>query len=195
MKKRLSTAEKELVKKDGEIKAREDAISSLAKKLKVKEKECGSFEDEVKKRTENIADENRSLLRQNRKLQAYYANLQSKYNRLKEAADSVGAGIEEESGEEMREVDLNGRYLFLLYDDIGCRQNIKAEFPNAEFTSKASSMSNQKYDMVIALTECIDHSNYNAAKKQCKIHGVPFAHSPYSNLEMIKTVIWNVLNS
>lgn len=194
LKKRVAAQEKELSKKDNEIKRKEEVISSLTKKLKAKEKERGSFEEEIKKRTENIADENKSLLRQNRKIQAYYADLQSKYNRLKEAADSAGAEIEEDSEEEMREVDLNARYLFLLYDDIGCRQNIKAEFPNAEFTSKASSLYNQKYDMVIALTECIDHSNYLAAKKQCKINNIPFAHSPYSNLEMIKTVIWNVLN-
>lgn len=194
LKKQLSAATKELNKKDEEIKRKEETISTLTKKLKVKEKECGSIDAVVKEKTENIAYENKSLLRQNRKLQEYYTDLQSKYRRLKEAADSVGAEIEEETGEEMREVDLNARYLFLMFDSIGCRKAIKEEFPNAEFASKASSLVNQKYDMVIVLTECFDHSNYSAAKKQCKIHGIPFAHSPYSNLEMIKTVIWNVLN-
>ena len=195
LKKQVSDLEKQLREKERIIKEKEEDIQSLSKRLIAEENANKNMEKEIEKKTEAIAYENKSLLRQNKKLQSYYSDLSSKYNKLKaEIGDSV-ADIEEDVREEMKEVDIDARYLFLLYDDIGCRQSIKEEFPNAEFTSKASSLFTQKYDMVIVLTECIDHSNYFAMKKQCKINNIPFAHCPYSNLDMIKTVIWNVLNN
>lgn len=193
-KKELHNAGKEIQKKNREIVKKDAEIKRLSDKLKSKKTTFVDVEKVVKEKTEGIAEENRSLYRQNKKLQTYYSALRSKYERLKSEMGNSVIDIEEDEREEMKEVDVNARYLFLLYDNIGCRQNIKEAFPNAEFTSKVVPLSSHIYDMVVSLTECIDHSNYLAMKKQCKIHGVPFAHSPYSNIDMIKTVIWNVIN-
>lgn len=191
LRKELKKKEKELAEKDRVSKEKDEKISLLASKLSKKEKEK---ERDNSEEVENLSYENKSLLRQNQKLQNYYSDLLSKYEKLKEKMQEEGKDVEEEKVEEMRKVDLNARYLFFMGDDIKCRAQIKEMFPNAEFTSKSSNFSLTAYDMVVIMSGCVDHKHYWRIKEQCKIHGIPFAHSPHSNLEMIKTMIWNVLN-
>lgn len=193
LKKELKKKERELSEKERESKEKEEKISVLTSKLLKKEKEKEKEQD-ASAEIENLSYEKKSLLRQNRKLQGYYSDLLSKYEKLKEKMREEGEDVEEEKVEEMKEVDLNARYLFFMGNDIGCRVQIKEMFPNAEFTCKAINFSLTSYDMVVVLTGCVEHKYYYKIKEQCKIHGVPIAHCPHSNLEMIKTMIWNVLN-
>ena len=93
------------------------------------------------------------------------------------------------------DVDMNARYLFIIGSDIPLQTTLKKEFPNAEFASKTIHLTHTKYDMVIALTSCIDHKYYLAIKKQCKDHDIPFVHCPHSNIEMMRTVIFNFWNN
>ena len=192
--KKLKTTERQLQKKEEDIKERDMRISLLSSKLISAEK-ADNVDKLIKERTEDIAYENKSLSRQNRKLQSAYSDITAKYQRLKARVAKSGSVEVEEDEEEIREVDLNARYLFVIGTEVTYRNAIKETFPNAEFVSKAVNLVGTKYDMVITLTSCVDHHYYLAIKKQCKDHSIPFAHCPYSNLDMIKTVIWNVLNS
>ena len=191
LKKELKRKENELREKEREIKEKENQVSSLTSRLLNKEKK---EEKEREEEIEILSEENKSLLRQNRKLQEYHSDLLSKYEKMKERVKEEGGKLEEEKVEEAREVDLNARYLFFMGADIKCRTQIKGMFPNAEFTDKALNLSLTAYDMVVALTGCVDHKYYFKLKEQCKVHGVPFAHCHHSNLDMIKIAIWNVLN-
>lgn len=194
-KKQLKSSQAELQSMDVQLKEKENQISALKKRINSINAE-DTVSKQLKEKTRDIAYENTCLARQNFKLQTAYRDILGKYTTLKSRI-AEGEQIDESSEEEVgtiKEVDLNGRYLFIIGSDIKCKQSIKEEFPNAEFASKAVNIVGAKYDMVVALTGCIDHHYYLAIKKQCKSHGIPFGHCQHSNLNMIKTIIWNVLN-
>ena len=193
LQKKLNSVEKQVAEREKELRKKEEQIKSLS--AKISSKNSLNIEQIVSEKTEDIAYENKSLLRQNRKLQVYYNDLLRKYEKLKENMPESEVEDEEDVAEEMKEVDMNARYLFVCYDDVNCKKIIKEAFENAEFTDKVQNFSKTQYDMVVTLTDCIDHATYLQIKKQCKTHSIKFAHCPHSNIEMIKTVIWNVLNS
>ena len=192
LKKELKRKEAELKEREEEVKEKNDKISSLSSQLLKKEEEG---EKEREEEIEALSEENKNLIRQNKKMDSLYSDLFSKYRKLKERVEEGGEEIEEEEKvEEMKEIDLNARYLFFMGADIKCRTQIKEMFPNAEFTDRSSNFSLTAYDMVVIMTGCVDHKHYWRIKEQCKIHNIPFVHSHHSNLDIIKNAIWNVLN-
>ena len=64
--------------------------------------------------------------------------------------------------------------------------------PNAVFQDQNINITSS-YDMVIVLTNHISHSSYYYVKEQCKNKGIPMIHSKYSNIELIKALIWNYI--
>lgn len=153
-------------------------------------------EKPVKKDNEELSllsEQNDALARQNDKLKEKYNQLLSKYETLKEKTNNKITDAEKQE-EEIKELDKNGKYLFICYEDVTFKRVILDEFPNASFCDSSININASSTDLVIVLTEHINHSAYYAAKEQCKSKNIPLIHCRFSNLELIKELMWNQMN-
>lgn len=177
LKKEVEILETKVEKLKQEILLKEDKIKSLRKKIE---------DNEKNEKTENLIEQNISLQRKIEKADRRYNDLLEKYNRLKEQNTQAH---NEEVIEEQQEVDLNKRYCFVAYGDITFLNDILSVFPNSFFLTKNSDINNISADLVICLTEHIDHSTYYDVKKRCSNRNIPFIHCKHSNVELIKNSI------
>ena len=143
--------------------------------------------------TELIKEQNSALIRQNDKIKEKYNQLLHKYEELKVKTSEIIIDSEILK-EEMKELDINGKYLFICYEDVTFKRVILDEFPNSDFCDSNININASSVDLVIVLTEHINHSTYYAMKEQCKSKNIPLVHCRFSNLELIKELMWNTLN-
>ena len=170
------------------ITEKENVIKNLNKKIEILE----TREKDIKK---ELIEENEILTRQNLKLKDKYNELLSKYKTLKTNSNenSLATETNNDSETELKDLDLNGRYVFVLKDATAFLQNIKDTFPNATFIESNTNLNPNAIDMVIVISSHIDHTTYYAIKNQCKTKDIPFIHCEHSNIELIKNMMWTHL--
>lgn len=177
---------------DKQIECLKDKVEALEQEIAIKEDKIrilGLEVDNSKKdeKVKQLIDQNISLQRKIEKSDRIYNDLLEKYNRLKE--QNIQVENEEEVFVEQREIDLKKRYCFVAYGDITFLNDILSVFPNSFFLTKNSDINNISADLVICLTEHIDHSTYYDVKKRCSNRNIPFIHCKHSNVELIKNSI------
>ena len=157
-----------------------------------------SLKNEVHEKTlnqEELAEQfkvqNVILKNQNSKICNKYNSLFDKYTKLKEQMKIEDRTIE--TFVELKELDFDGKYLFVVLDDVTFKDKIKENFKNALFSENNIEL-NDTYDMVIIMTEHISHSTYYSIKAQCKNKKIPYIHCGFSNIDLIKELMWNEIN-
>lgn len=182
-----------------ELDEEKDYTCELEEELKKKNKEClilkeklGKIEIIEEEKRRIINDDYWSLEKQHLKLKEKYNNLLSKYSTLKDTAKIDSQN--EQAELQFIDVDVNKRYLFIAYDDITFKDNILNVFKNSFFSDKNFNIDSNSVDIVIVLTTHIDHSTYYSVKEQCKTKNIPFLHSSFNNVDLIKELIWNYIN-
>ena len=194
----LSTVNDEVVKElDNSLLEEQEKNQEYEVKIKELEQQVIQLKDQLSK-TDNIikdslkesTEHKLTLIRQNEKLKNKYNTLLNKYKNLKYEENDI-VEIEEE---EYKEVDLDAKYLFVLSEDATFKNVISKTFKNATFASDNSVINPSKVDMVIVITTHISHSIYYGVKKQCKNKNIPLLHCEFSNIELIKDIIWNYIN-
>ena len=178
-KKELSKANKTIRKQENTLKEKDWIIKQLTEKIE-------KLNQEEKNDKKELVEENEILARQNTKLKEKYNELLSKYKDLKSQTIETSDANEVESETEIKELDMNGRYVFVLKDSFAFLENVKDTFPNATFIETNSNA----IDMVIIISSHIDHTTYYAIKGQCKTKGIPYIHCEHSNIELIKNMMW-----
>ena len=157
-------------------------------------------DNNFKQQTEHLYDAIDELERKNQKLKKKYIGLVEKYNRLKNQTNKsnniTNNNVEnnETTNEDVVDVDINGKYLFVIGNGATFKGIIKDAFPNADFMNDNCSINKGVYDMVIIITSHIDHSTYFAMRDQCKNKGIPCIHCDYSNVDRIKNTMFDFLN-
>lgn len=140
-----------------------------------------------------LSEQNEALVRQNDKLKEKYNQLLNKYEALKEK-NKEKITEREKQEEELKELNKDGKYLFISYEDVTFKRAVLDEFPNSDFCDSNININASSVDLVVVLTEHINHSTYYAIKEQCKQKNIPLVHCRFSNLELIKELMWNTLN-
>lgn len=160
----------------------ENVMKSLREKLKEK--------DQSKKSEIKIDEESIQIKRQYGKLEEKYNRLLEKYVTLKNR--ELNEEDEEDDEKDIdKDIKLDGRYLFVAYDDITFKNNIINVFGNGKWYESNADINAATVDLVVVLTDHIDHATYYEVKNQCKSKGVPFLHCKYTNVELIKDLIRN----
>lgn len=181
--KELAKANKTIRKQDTLIKEKDRIIKQLTEKIE-------NLNQEEKDDKKELIEENEILARQNTKLKEKYNELLSKYKDLKSQTIEISDTNEVESETEIKELDMNGRYVFVLKDSFAFLENVKDTFPNATFIETNSNLNPNAIDMVIIISSHIDHTTYYAIKNQCKTKGIQYIHCEHSNIELIKNMMW-----
>jgi hypothetical protein len=184
----LNTKLNDLEKDNEEIKKENQRHKTTIGNLK---SQIDSLNSAKKEEIEEYEELNLALQRKNNKITNNYNSLLSKYEALKK---QLGISEEVDDREEIiQELDMNGRYTFIVYDDVTFKGQIRSAFPNAEFASKSKQVKYDSTDMVIMLTSHIDHSTYYDVRNKCKNLGVPAIHCEHTNIDLIKQLMWNEL--
>ncbi len=186
---------KEIIKKDNI--RNEERINNLKSQvgileLEIKREKASHIESE--EAFKELLAANRKLKKKENKISKSYNNLVQKYNLLaeqfqtqKEEAVSLSENIS---------LDMNGRYVFFADESkTTFASNILKEFPNAKITKTPDAVSSDAVDMVIIMTELIDHPSYYSLKEICKTKGIPFIHCSFQNINIIKQTMESYINS
>lgn len=142
---------------------------------------------------EGLRDENNTLLQQNTKLTKRYESLLTKYNRLKESQVDNTEDEKKIETEEIKELDMNGKYAFVLYEDSKFIDNIKREFPNAILIHTNTNIKSMNIDLVVFVSTQVHHSTYFGIKNQCRDNNIPFISCGNSNINILKEIMRNEL--
>lgn len=183
-----------------QIKDMTSVLDALKKELEVKDKKINELSDKLSKKEKEVKElagehieYNNALERENSKLKGKYNDLLGKYNDLKQKAESKdNEEIIEAQEKEIKELDLNGNYLFIISNAATFKGKIQETFPNANFSNN-SNINVNNVDMVVIITTHVDHSTYYRVKDICKTNNVPVIHCKFSNIELIKQLMWNEL--
>lgn len=92
-----------------------------------------------------------------------------------------------------REIDPNGKYLFLLGEDLPVANKLRKEFPNSTISEDYVPMSGRKVDAVVCMTCSVDHSTCIPQKNECSAKGIPYIPCNKTNMEHIKARMAEVL--
>lgn len=177
------------------LKENEQNLISENKRLNL---QIFSFEISKEKRNDSLIERNEILSRQVSLLEKKYQSLMEDYNRQKEKlkelqTDETVNQIQEKSI--IKEIDVNAKYVFVVDKAINLSKRLLDEFPNATIIDDTTGINVYSADLVISITKNIDHSTYYAVKNVCKASNIPFIHCLSKNIDLIKEVIWNYLNS
>lgn len=172
-------------KLNDELSLKENNIKNLNSLISEKDTKKDDYEELL---LEHIS----TLERQNIKIKEKYNKLLEKYENLKEK--TIDTIEDEETFVTFKELDFNEKFLFVASEDISFQQNILNIFPNASFCNSNININSANVYMVIVLTSHIDHSTYYGIKEQCKNKSIPLIHCKFSNIELIKELIWNYIN-
>lgn len=202
----LDVLQSDLVKKlndeyedmDAKFKQTSSELKDANATIKRLQEQLESIDSKFQQQFESMCDSIDELERKNQKADKKYENLLEKYNRLKNKKNDSSKD-EEEEGEEKEEkeyidVDMNGRYLFIIGNGATFKGIIKESFPNAEFMNDNTPINKDTYDMVIIITSHIDHSTYFIVRDQCKNKNIPYIHCKFSNVDRIKQSMFDFLN-
>ena len=96
--------------------------------------------------------------------------------------------------ENIKNIDYNATYLFIVDDELNFYNKIKEKFPNSITKNKNINIENFNIDAVIAITSNIDHATYYGIKKQSKAKNITFIHCLYKNIDIIEGMIFNEIN-
>lgn len=187
LQKENNSLNQEIEKLNNIIQTKENDIKNLNTKLSTINEKNNEYIDIL---LSNI----RKLERQNTKIKGKYERLLDKYKALKENSINDVEDIENDIVQEFNELDLNGKYLFIAYNDITFQNTILQTFTNATFSDTNANINSSSTDMVIVLTAHIDHSVYYGIKEQCKTKNIPLIHCNFSNVELIKELMFDAIN-
>ncbi len=137
-----------------------------------------------------VTDYERQLSTKDKKLE----DLQEKYEQLKSYTNDLLEDINEPDDKinfnTDKEIDLMGKYIFVLSESINLNQTLINTFPNAILVNNENfDLRNRNIDCVIFLTSCISHKMYFGLKNQCIKNNIPYGHCINSNIDKIKDVI------
>mgnify|MGYP003291405928 CR=1 FL=1 len=170
-----------------------EQIKSLENQIRNQKKEYADLKSKKSDRVIEMEQYSEVLLRDKNKIKSKYDDLFEKYKKLKSETSS---NVEEsEVVSDFIDVDINKRYGFVIFDDVTFINALKEAFPNCVILSNNNNISPKALDMVIAITTHINHSTYLGIKKQCNDKKIPIIHCEFTNVGLIKEVIWNYLNS
>lgn len=149
-----------------------------------------TLEEYKKEGQQELLEYNKSLQRENAKVKDKYNQLLVKYEELKKNNIDTKTGKESISVEEMqlKELDVNGRYMFVIGRNTTFEGKLQEAFPNSTIISSNMPIGIST-EMVVVLTQCIDHSLYYDVKNQCKQKKIKMIHTEYSNIELIKQMM------
>lgn len=198
----LAAMEKGLLKDTNEDSEKlKEELEETKQKLYAKEAEIAALKGQVRNlegeiKPDEYAD---SLLerifaqeRQISKITDKYNNLVEKYDALKSISN---ADVKNEDDiEAIKELDPNGKYLFIAHEKASFQNNILEVFPNAVFATSNKNVHAGSVDMVVIITSHITHPVYYGMKQQCKEKNIPFVHCPFTNTELIKGCMMDCLN-
>jgi hypothetical protein len=166
---------------------KEKLIEKLNRQIKSLENKLKEQSEHKHKKYIEILEHNIHLNRQNQKLKEKYIKLvNKKYSGVEETniPDDIN---------ELNELDINGKYLFIGFDKNGFQEQVLKHLPNAKFQDTNIDI-HPSTDMVIMLTKHITHPTCFGIKEQCKNKGIPLIYSKYSNIGLIKDLMWNNMN-
>ena len=178
--------EQELLNK---IEDRNNLIDCLNNEIERLEKQLEQQPKTINDEHRAIREHNEALLRKISKLERMLASSTSSKNNESELILN-----DEIIEDDIMDIDYNKKYIFVGNDNKGFQEQIIKQFPNAVFVDSNINLFAASIDMVIALTNHMSHSTYYDVKEQCKNKGIPFIHCKYSNVELIKELIWNYMN-
>lgn len=190
---------KTLANKDKQINKWKTETLELRKKVKKQEKiiatmekEAASSKDEI---YEDLVDKNTELARRELKLKKKYGDLLSKYNDLKSKIGDCSADDSNYSTQGFKELDVNGKYLFVADEGrTNIVNNIIETFPNSTVSQDNFNLTAEAVDMVVVLSSLIDHPTYHNIKNQCKVKNIPLIHCSNTNIDIIKSYMTAEIN-
>lgn len=197
------------------VKEAEEQVSQVEEKLALYRKsflKIGKTDKEIKEMTEGAsansqddkmlkADYDASVAEMERQITKLREKLEKSVSENRELLDELKLISPDETYEaelktDIKEIDYNKRYVFVLQT----RQTLELEkvlyetFPNCVVTDNTNTI-NGGCDLAVLFTKWISHSLYSGAKRICRDNKIEFVHCPYSNIEMVKQVIWTYYNS
>ena len=193
--------EAEIQKIKQEISKKIDECNKLSSKLSDTESQLKASNNKIlqlnKKLTESIDERlkesneyNDALRRENEKIRKQYKDLMRKYLESKNKEQGTISDAEQASIE-LPELNVNGRYAFIVYDDVTFRRSILDNFPNSIIIDSQTLIDPVSIDMVVVITTHIDHATYLGMKRQCKNKNIPLVHCEHSNIDLIKQLMLN----
>lgn len=195
IKSRHTKQTEELKKYKEDREAFEADIDELVTENKLLEEALESQTQKSEAAYRDLLESNRELAKKEAKARRNYNSLLEKYQRLLDAVGEPEAEETPYTETEVKKLDVNKRYVFIADNTKStfC-SNITKAFPNSTITIDPIKLSADTTDMVIAITEMVNHSSYIPLKVQCKNKGIPFIHCPYKNIDMIKQVMEAQIN-
>ena len=193
------TKRKEKASLRKEIKEKEKIIQSQNEELEDLKHQIKSLKEYISNQA-HIASQKEKKEEKNKREWEYayfkkYNKLVNKYNSLMERYQHVLSyeWMEEEEPledifeKESMEVDMNGKYAFVIDPSHTRCNSLQKEFPNATFIESDKQLGDA--DCVIFMTNQMAHQGYKNIKEQCKLRDIPYRHCPNTNLDMIKEQI------
>ena len=168
---------------------KEIIISSLKRKISSLEKQLKEQAKHKQVQHYEIMEHNFQLSRKNQKLKEKYQKL---LNKKLDTENKEQSDISE-STEIIKDLDLNGKYLFIGFDKNGFQEQVLKHLPYARFQDTNADI-HSSTDMVVMLTKHITHPTCLGVKEQCKNKGIPLVYCKHSNVELIKDLMWNHIN-
>lgn len=177
---------------------------SLLDTIKQKENEILELKSEISSLNNKIENQSKSIDEEHKSIREHNAALQRKIAKLERQLLATSSGKDNNESDlilnegiiddDIMDIDYNKKYVFVGNDNKGFQEQIIKQFPNAVFVDSNINLFAASIDMVVALTNHMSHSIYYDVKEQCKNKGIPFIHCKYSNIELIKELIWNYMN-
>lgn len=165
---------------------KEGTIKSLKRKIITLEKQLNEKPQNTNIKHHDIIEHNLQLSRQNQKLKDKYKKLLKKKTEI----EYKNVNNNDEPIEDINDLDINGKYLFIGFDKNGFQEQVLKHLPYARFQDTNADI-HSSTDMVVMLTKHITHPTCLGVKEQCKNKGIPLVYCKHSNVELIKDLMWN----
>ena len=181
------------------------------KTLEEKEKELDEMKETIHNLKDNLLELKHKNLEESQKNQKEFHKsaweLRNKYNKLvakhnaqTEKYKNLLKRLDEEEPEEKEEleiedieIDMDGKYAFMIEPGHRCKTVLQNTFPNASFIDRGQKPGD--VDCVIAMTSKMAHEGYKMMKEFCKNRGIPFRHCSNTNIDIVKEQIAKAMST